>query len=198
MVISFFIAAHQKIDLTFSSSNNFKWQIIRNGIMFFQGLVYAWSQFYLPLPIVVTLYSSTPIFTALFDYWVYGVSINQQQKIWLIVAFVGVVLTSNGSYLKDLIEMKEKGQISSINLNDDNENITDHYLSHDSFMKLAAGIILAITQFFHGLGVVVTKKLIGSNAVHITYFVGLILLLTNSVLAPLTLTYQQYHFPNMA
>lgn len=94
--------------------------------------------------------------------------------------------------------MNEKGQISSININDDKDNVTDHYLSHDSFMKLTAGIILAITQFFHGLGVVVTKKLIGSNAVHITYFVGLILLLTNSVLAPLTLTYQQYDFPNMA
>ncbi len=118
MFISYCIAAHQKIDLTFASTNNFKWLIIRNVIVFFQGLVYAWSQFYLPLPIVVTLYSATHMFTALFDYWIYGVSINRQQKMWLVVAFFGVVLTSNGSYFKDLIDMKVKGNESLLGIND--------------------------------------------------------------------------------
>ena len=71
--------------------------------MFLQGIVYAWSQFYLPLPIVVTLYAATPIFTAIWDYLVYGVSINQKQKGWFALAFIGVLLTSNGSYLHDMV-----------------------------------------------------------------------------------------------
>ncbi len=64
-------------------------------------------------------------------------------------------------------------------------------------MKLTVGLILTITQFFHGLGVVMIKKLKECNAVHVTYFVGLVILLTNSVLAPLTLTYDQYHTPSL-
>lgn len=102
-ILPYFIARYNNIDLTFPSRHNLKWQFIRNGIMFIQGFVYAWSQFYLPLPIVVTLYASTPIFSAIFDYLVFGVIINKKQKIWLLVAVGGVILTANGAYLQDLI-----------------------------------------------------------------------------------------------
>lgn len=99
MSVCYIIAIYRGVDLTFGSQNNYKWQLIRNGIMCLQGLVYAWSQFYLPLPIVVTLYAATPIFTAVWDYIVYGVTINQKQKGWFALAFVGVLLTANGGYL---------------------------------------------------------------------------------------------------
>lgn len=102
-IVPYLIARYQDIDLTFASYHNFKWQFVRNGIMFVQGYVYAWSQYYLPLPIVVTLYASTPVFTAIFDYFVFGVAINKKQKMWLLVAVAGVVLTANGAYLQDLI-----------------------------------------------------------------------------------------------
>ena len=59
-------------DLTFGSDHNLKWQFIRNGIMTLQGFFYAWAQFYLPLPICVTMYASTPVFAALWDYIVFG------------------------------------------------------------------------------------------------------------------------------
>lgn len=63
------------------------------------GLIYAWSQFYLPLPIAITLNSSSPIFAAFFDRVIYGARLNRVQVCWLCVAFCGVVLTANGTYI---------------------------------------------------------------------------------------------------
>lgn len=51
-------------------------------------------------------------------------------------------------------------------------------------MVLVAGIILAITQAIQGLGIVLTKKLKDTTAIHITYFVGIILLLGNGLIIP--------------
>ena len=71
--------------------------------MVVQGLAYAWVQFYLPLPIVLTLMASSPIFTAIFDKFFNGVNLNKFQIVSLTVAFVGVILTANGTYLTFLM-----------------------------------------------------------------------------------------------
>lgn len=51
-------------------------------------------------------------------------------------------------------------------------------------MVFVAGIILALTQAIQGLGIVLTKKLKDTTAIHITYFVGVILLLGNGLMIP--------------
>jgi drug/metabolite transporter (DMT)-like permease len=102
-LVNYIIGRWRGIDLTFASEHNFKWQNIRNTIMVIQGLAYAWVQFYLPLPIVLTLMASSPIFTAIFDRIIYGVRLNRAQVIWLCIAFMGVVLAANGTYLSYLI-----------------------------------------------------------------------------------------------
>jgi len=51
-------------------------------------------------------------------------------------------------------------------------------------MVLVAGIILAVTQAIQGLGIVLTKKLKNTTTIHITYFVGIILLLGNGLMIP--------------
>lgn len=51
-------------------------------------------------------------------------------------------------------------------------------------MVLIAGGVLALTQCLHGLGVVTTKKIKDSSTIHVTYFVGLIMLIGNAVLMP--------------
>lgn len=71
--------------------------------MIFQGLAYAWSQFYLPLPIAVTLQSTSPIFASIFDKLLNNIDLNFRQRIWLLVAFLGVILTSNGAYIHYLL-----------------------------------------------------------------------------------------------
>ena len=105
--LSYIVGRYKGIDLTYPSGHNFKWQILRNSIMVIQGLAYAWVQFYLPLPIVLTLMSSSPIFTAIFDKILNGVHLNRIQVIWFVIAFVGVILTVNGSYLSFLITGKK-------------------------------------------------------------------------------------------
>ena len=96
VVMSYAVARYRNIDLSFPSAHNFRWQIIRNSIMTLQGLVYAWTLFHLPVPVVVTIYSATPIFTAIWDYWIFGVRINDIQRRWLAIAFIGVLLVTDG------------------------------------------------------------------------------------------------------
>ena len=96
IVVIYFIARKKNVDLTFRSSSDFKWLMLRNTIMTFQGIVYGWSQFYLPLPISITLTSTSPLFASIFDRVINGVKLNKIQVIWLIVAFSGVILTANG------------------------------------------------------------------------------------------------------
>lgn len=67
--------------------------------MVLQGLVYAAAQFYLPLPIAITLNSISPIFVCIYDYFLYGVTINRKQLSFLFLSIIGVSLTANGSYL---------------------------------------------------------------------------------------------------
>lgn len=102
-IISYLVARVRGISLSFPSKHNFKWQTIRNSYMVFQGLAYAWVQYYLPLPIVLTLNSASPIFVAVFDSILYGVRLNGAQKGWLSLAFLGVVLTANGNYIVFLL-----------------------------------------------------------------------------------------------
>ena len=95
-IITYLCGWAKEIDLTFKSPHNFKWQIIRNSIMIVHTLVYAWSQFYLPLPIAITLNSTSSIFASILDKVINNISLNKFQIIWLIIAFMGVILTANG------------------------------------------------------------------------------------------------------
>ncbi len=153
--------------------------MIRNGIMFLQGFVYAWSQYYLPLPIVVTLYASTPVFSAFFDWLVFGIGLNKKQKIWLALAFSGVLLTANGKYLEKVMG----SMLNSPSQTEKTEN-ESRYFSSSPIMALVAAVVLAATQAIQGLGIVLTKKLKDTTAIHITYFVGIILLLGNGLMMP--------------
>ena len=65
---------------------------------------YTFSQFYLPLPVAITLNSISPIFVYIYDYYLYGVTINRTQIVFLMIAIFGVVVTSNGSYLISYID----------------------------------------------------------------------------------------------
>ena len=96
-IITYLISRQKGIDLTFPSSHNFKWQFFRNLVILLTTIVYAWSQFYLPLPIAITLMSTSPIFATIFDKLIYGISITKQQIGWLSLAFSGVLLTANGN-----------------------------------------------------------------------------------------------------
>lgn len=72
--------------------------------MVLHNFVYSYVQYYLPLPLAITLNSISPLFVCIYDYLIYGVKINKQQTIALILALFGVFITANGSYLVYLID----------------------------------------------------------------------------------------------
>ena len=77
--VSYFLGLKQGIDLTFNSSFNFKWQAIRNIIMIVSGLGYTWSLFFLPLPVALTIQSTSLIFTTFFDRVINKTRLNRRQ-----------------------------------------------------------------------------------------------------------------------
>lgn len=103
-IICFCMARYLKLDLSFKSAHNYKWLLARNAIMVLHNFGYTFSQFYLPLPVAITLNSISPIFVYIYDYYLYGVTINRTQIVFLVVAIVGVAVTSNGSYLISYID----------------------------------------------------------------------------------------------
>ena len=96
-VITLVYCSFKGLDLTFKSQYNFKWLSIRNTIMVIQALCFSWSMYYLPLPIAFTINASSPIFVAVLDRFLFGIKPNKVQVIWLLVAFMGVILTVNGN-----------------------------------------------------------------------------------------------------
>lgn len=103
IIISYMFARVYSIDVTFPSEHNFKYQFYRNCLMFIQMTTYAWAQFYLPLPVVVTLQATSPIFATIFDRIINKITLNNKQYTYLAIAFFGVLLTTNGNYIYFLI-----------------------------------------------------------------------------------------------
>jgi drug/metabolite transporter (DMT)-like permease len=161
-------------DLTFPDPHNFKYQIIRNTIMAIQGLAYAGVQFYLPLPIAITLTCASPIFTSFFDRVLNKVYLNRTQTLWLVVAFLGVVLTANGKYFTYLISGNQTEGSTSF----------QNYLTTDPTVTMAAALIFTCVMVLHGYGVVVTKRLVQTQSIHVNYFQGVLILLVNALLVP--------------
>ena len=150
-----------------------------------RGLVYAWVQFYLPLPIVVTLNSASPVFTAIFDAFLFGMHLNRSQKVWLTIAFLGVALTANGKYLTFLLG----GEPSSFGSKFEN------YKTDSPVLMLGAATTFIVTTFVHGFGMVLTKKMKNTNAVQINFFLGILLLFSSALMLPSAFSNLDYHRP---
>ena len=71
--------------------------------MTIHGYYFSFTQFYLPSPITYTIYFSGPLFVILIDYFVYNTKITKKQSIGVIIAFFGVLLTTNGAIIMSFI-----------------------------------------------------------------------------------------------
>jgi len=107
MLVIYLISLKQKQDLTFASRGNFRVLIINSLAIMVTALVYAWSQFYLSQPIAIAINSSSPIFCAILDKIMFGVSLTKTQVYWLIVTFLGVVLVANGHQIYEFFHASE-------------------------------------------------------------------------------------------
>lgn len=73
--------------------------MLRSFIMTFFGWVVAFSQFYIPIPIVHTICGSGPIYIFIIDYYLNGIRINGKQFLGILVGIIGLILTINGRIL---------------------------------------------------------------------------------------------------
>ena len=61
------------------------------------SLIFAAVQFYIPLTVVHTIYSSGPLLVNLLDYLINGAKLTVKQIVGAAVAFLGVLLIANGN-----------------------------------------------------------------------------------------------------
>lgn len=104
IVVVYFLLRYFKKDITFKSVVDFKRINLRSSIMVLQHLSYSAVQYYLPLPIAITLSTTTPIFVCIYDYLLYGIAINHLQIFFLVLSVIGVLITANGAYLITLVD----------------------------------------------------------------------------------------------
>jgi drug/metabolite transporter (DMT)-like permease len=61
------------------------------------SFIFAAVQFYIPLTVVHTIYSSGPLLVNLLDYVINGAKLTKKQIIGAVVAFLGVLMIANGN-----------------------------------------------------------------------------------------------------
>lgn len=187
-ILSAILMKYLNIDFTFKSTHNLKWLLIRNSIMVLHNYVYSYVQYYLPLPIAITLNAISPLFVCFYDYLIYGVKINKIQTIALIVSLVGVFLTANGSYLVYLID-------SNYEL-DDSKFI--NYQTKDPIVMTWAAVIMVVMMAIHSSGVVMTKKLRGVHTAEVNFIQGLMIFFSGGIAYPNILEAHNYSQPEVS
>jgi len=142
--------------------------------MIFQALCFSWSMYYLPLPIAFTINASSPLFVAILDKIFYGIELNKKQLVWLIFAFMGVILTINGQGLMEILGGYNQSKVSSF----------ENYLSQDPTILAFVAGVFTLSTCGHGLGVVLTKKLGDINSIQINHMQSIKVIIICSILAP--------------
>lgn len=69
----------------------------------FQGMIVAFLMFYIPMPIIHTISSSSSVFTAAIEHYCYGLDISNRSKILILVSIFGVMLQANGEHISHAI-----------------------------------------------------------------------------------------------
>ncbi len=64
-------------------------------------------------------------------------------------------------------------------------------------MIITVAVILILTTFLLGLGIVVTKKLHRTNAFQTNYYQGVLILFISGLIAPYGFKDENYHKPSM-
>jgi drug/metabolite transporter (DMT)-like permease len=77
---------------------------MRGTSMVIHSLLFAMSQYILPLPVVHTLNCSGTLFVFLIDYIMNEVKINKKQAIGIFIGMIGALLATNGRLLTKLID----------------------------------------------------------------------------------------------
>jgi drug/metabolite transporter (DMT)-like permease len=122
--------------------------ILRHVLLALYGYGFAEGQFYLPSPVIYTIYFSGPLFVILFEYFFYGVEINLRKARGIVLAGVGVLLTSNGQLIWAWIT------------NDNTIHTTFKQYRTESFVaKSLASLVMVALSFGWAYSILIMRKI---------------------------------------
>lgn len=135
--------------------------IIRNTILSLYGYIFAEAQFYLPVPIVYTIYYSGPLYIMIIDFCAYGIKITKKEAFGVGAAFLGVLLTANGLWLTDW-------------LTDASHFTTDfqNYKTDSLLLKSLVGIVLIVSQLAWAYAIICVRWLKAYDHTEVNFMFG--------------------------
>ena len=104
LILSFSLSKGQSLPNSLSFPHQSLTILARSCMLSFYGWGMAFSQFYLPLPIVHTISGTGPLFVFIIDYYLNDVKINQKQLVGIIFGIAGLILTVNGRLIITYID----------------------------------------------------------------------------------------------
>ena len=127
------------------------------------GYAFSEALFYLPSPILYTLYFSGPLFIISIDYLAFKNTITKKQAQGAGLAFIGVLLTSNGLIITSWITGTEF------------ESSFQNYKTESNLVKALVMIGMIILTCFWAWGVLIVRKIKKISTWEINFNFGYIL-----------------------
>lgn len=153
---------------------------VRHIILTIHGTAFTAAQFYLPAPVLYTLYFSGPLFIISVDYFAYDMKITKNQLKGVIMAFVGVMCVSNGQLIT-----------AWISGNYDFTTKFQHYKTDSLFVKALVALIMMFLTVCWAFGLIITRQVHGTptsrsnfNFAYVMIFFAAVLYQTNSTTQP--------------
>ena len=97
MLICLFIAKRKQIDLQKSIRVNFHKFLVRNIAVLIHAYAIFLCHYYLSVSAIHTINSIGPLIVFIWDYFIYGITINRRQFLGIIVGISGMLLTVNAA-----------------------------------------------------------------------------------------------------
>ena len=134
----------------------------------------ALSHFILPQPVLYTLNCSGILVIYLFDYFLYGTSINFKQAIGIVIGFVGVLLNINGNLLKSWLDPGYEFHTTFVN-----------YLTEDPLQRSIYACFMFLTVCGWAYAIVCLKEYRTQNSIQINYYMGVYYAISGALIYPL-------------
>jgi drug/metabolite transporter (DMT)-like permease len=119
---------------------------IRHFLLTIYAFVFAQVQFYLPLSIVHTIYSSGPLFILTIDYFLHKITISRRQLTGVVLSFIGVAVTINGQLIYKFFNPSWQFETTFKN-----------YLTNNTYDKIVAGLILVVFTLGWSYSIIIVK-----------------------------------------
>lgn len=143
---------------------------MRHAILTVYGFAFAEAQYYLPSPIIYTVYFSGPLFVVLLDYLLFKRVISGRETKGIILAIVGVLMTSNGITIKSWFT----GESSF-------ETEFPHYKTDSLLVKSLVGLLLSCLTFGWASAIILVRYVKCRKVAELNMNFGLIMTLASGV-----------------